>query len=146
MIALDIHLNRALEAQEVINERRKALMAYDVDIPLVRVIQHRRVCISPAILVATKVSVNDADLQQTRSQPTQGKEENLLRVDSVAAGCAIKGVPHQEGQLLLHRLKQTLKIEGRVKMTQLRPVKACHLQHCCVGEVVNVEALCMQEL
>ncbi len=147
MIALDIHLNHASEAWEVIDEVCKALMAYDVGIPLVEVLQHPWVRICPAILVATKVSDNDADLCHTRGQPKQGKEENLLRVDLVAAGCAKKGVPPQEGQLLLHRLvKQTLKIEGRVKTTQLRPVEACHLQRCCVREVVNAEALCAQEL
>ncbi len=109
MIALDIHLDRAPEAQEVIDEAREALMAYDVGIPLIEVLQHPRVRICLAILIATKastkVSVNDADLQHTHGQPIQGKEENLLRVDLVAAGCAIKGVLRREGQLLLHQLE-----------------------------------------
>jgi hypothetical protein len=86
------------------------------------------------------------DLRHTRGQPTQGKEESLLGVDSVTAGSAIKNMPHQEGEILLHRLEQTLEIEGHVETMQLTPVEVGHLQHCCVGEVVNVEALCMQEL
>ncbi len=77
---------------------------------------------------------------------SQSAPPRLAPHHSVAAGCAIKGAPRQEGQLLLHRLEQTLKIKGRVKTTQLRPVEACHLQRCCVGEVVNVEALLAQEL
>ncbi len=104
MIVLDLHLNRVPEAREVIDEAREALMAYDVGIPLVEELQHPWVCICPAILVATKVSDNDADLCHTHGQPKQGKEENLLRVDLVAAGCAIKGVPRREGQLLLLNL------------------------------------------
>jgi hypothetical protein len=70
----------------------------------------------------------------------------VLGVDLVAAGCAIKGMPHWEGQLLLHLLEQTIKIKGRGKTTQLRPVEVSHLQCCCVGEVVNAEALLAQEL
>jgi hypothetical protein len=65
MIALDVLLNCALEAWEVIDKVREALMAYEVDVPLVKLLQHPQVHVRPAILVATDVSVHDVDLQHT---------------------------------------------------------------------------------
>jgi hypothetical protein len=110
-------------------------MAYDVDVPLIEVLQHPRVCIRPARLVATNVSIHDVDLRHTHCQPAQVEQKNYLWVYSVAAGSAIKDVPRQEGKLVLHWLEQALEIKGRIETMQLTPVEASHLQSICVGEV-----------
>jgi hypothetical protein len=43
VIALDVPLNRASIGRVFVNVARKALMADDVDVPLVKVLQHPRV-------------------------------------------------------------------------------------------------------
>jgi hypothetical protein len=62
VIVLDVLLNRALEAQEVVDEVRKALMAYDVDVPLVEVLHYPWVRVRSVSLVSADKSVHDADL------------------------------------------------------------------------------------
>ncbi len=141
MIALDVLLNHASKGWKVINEVRQALMADNVDVPLVEVIQHPRVSVCPSIGIATNVHVHDLDLCQSSCQSVESVEENLLRVDPVIARSAIVYVPRWVEELVLHRLELASKIEGHIETTQLTPVKARHLQRSCIGEIVNAEAL-----
>ncbi len=62
-------------------------------------------------------------------------------MDPVTARSAIKEVPRREGKLVLHQLELAFKIEGFVETMQLTPVKVRHLQHSCIREIVNAEAL-----
>jgi hypothetical protein len=61
VIALNILLNCASIGWEFVNVAHKALMANDVDVPLVKVLQHPRVRIPPPIGIATDVQVHDLD-------------------------------------------------------------------------------------
>ncbi len=133
MIALDILFNRALEAWEVVHKAREALMAYDVLVPLVEVLQHPWACIGPAIGVSADIVVHYMDMHESCCQPAKSKKKNLLRVDLVAAGMAVLLVPSWEGKLVLLWLKLALKIKGSVQTMQLTPVEVGHLQSSSIG-------------
>ncbi len=50
-------------------------------------------------------------------------------------------MPHWEGKHVVHWLELVLEIKGCIETMQLTQVEACHLQHSCIGEIVNAEAL-----
>lgn len=146
MIALDVPLDSSLEEREDIDKARQALMPNDVLISIINVLYHPVVCMRPAILVAAEVGVHDVDLRPPRSQPTQSKKKDFLRVDSVAAGSAIGEMACWEGKLVLHWLELALEIERRVQTTELTMIEVSHLVRGNVGEVIDLDTLCTGEL
>jgi hypothetical protein len=62
-------LNHVSKAREVINEVRQVLMANNVDVPLVKVLQHPRLCICLPIGVTADVHVHNLDLCQSSCKP-----------------------------------------------------------------------------
>ncbi len=102
-------------------------MANDAGVPLVKVLQHPRIGISPSIDIVIDVCINNLQLCHTHHQPAEGEQKNLLQVDPVATGRAIEEVAGRDGEFHRHRLELALDIKGRVKTTQLTPIEVCHL-------------------
>jgi hypothetical protein len=139
MITLDLLLDGRMKSREVIYKLCQPLMADEVVAPLVKIFQHPRIGVRPPILVTSNVDVNNLDMRHPCGHHAESVEENLLWVDSVAAGVAVAKVHGRKGQLFMHQPEFTLKTEYIVKAMQLAIVEVCHLQCSCVGKIDDAE-------
>ncbi len=64
--------------------------------PIIQVMQHPGVPITPAVVVPTKVGVNDCLVAHASSKLFNGEEEHLLRVNLVIS------VTSEDGNLCFH--------------------------------------------
>jgi hypothetical protein len=93
MIALDVLLNGMMKSRKVIYKVCQPLMANDMAVSLVKILQHPQIAMRPPILVASKIGVNKLDMHHPCGHFAESVEENLLWVDPVVAGVAVAKVP-----------------------------------------------------
>ncbi len=145
MVTLDVLLNCTSKGREVINKVHQALMTDNVDVPLVKVLQHPRVCICPLINIAADVyvhnlpvSVQSLTCRECREKPPLGGSGNSKECTCIRA--------QSEEEIRLHWLELAFEIEGLIETMQLTPIKARHLQRSYIGEIIAAEALPARKL
>jgi hypothetical protein len=104
-------------------------MPNNIPTPIAQVMQHPGVPITPAVVVPAKVGVDHCMVAHADSKLHNGKEEHLLRVNTVIS------VTSEDGDLCFHPHRQCSQAKVSVELAQLTLVEVCYFQSLDVIEV-----------